>query len=151
MTMISLATLSGYWKTVSDWITGVTANTPGVQISSMKVQENAVSWGGSNSLSITDTSNHDSATMDISSIGGRKCILVQNNLNQQVTISLIAGNSAWTATTIAGSKQIAANAVGIIAVSDIPLLEEPVQKVAIRAQCNTAPTTGSLSAWIEGV
>lgn len=117
------------------------------EVTSRKTQEVV----GHNAVAITTTANNDSANIDTSGMTGRKAVLVNNTLNQSVTISVIARTSTQSFGTILGSKSIAAATTGVVSAADIAALIEPWPIIQIRAVCATAPTSGSLSTVLEGV
>jgi hypothetical protein len=102
-----------------------------------------------NALAITDTANHD-VVMDVSNLSGRKFLFINNTLNQSVTIQvgIVSGSGLWF---MLGSKTVTTSNYGIISASDMPLLVEPMMKMAIRISCSVAPTSGTVSVWIAGV
>ncbi len=104
-----------------------------------------------NALSITDTAVHSSATIDVSGYSGRKYLHVVHNLNQAITVTVVAYISNGTNGIVVGSKTLAANTSGIITAADIPALAEPVQQFAIQVQCSVAPASGTITILLEGV
>lgn len=106
-----------------------------------------------NALAITDTANKDvnpPSGIDISTISGRKAIMVYSTLNQAVTISILVRNKAGLAI-IAGSKNIASQTYAVITSSDVTALADPWQNITLRAACATAPTSGTLTTFLQGV
>lgn len=106
-----------------------------------------------NALAITDTANKDVAApagVDIAAISGRKTLMVFNTLNQPVIVSVLVKNASG-ATANAGSKTIPATSFGVVTAIDVPGLADAWASITVRAQCNTAPTGGSLTINLQGV
>lgn len=121
--------------------------TPTVTLTGRNVQEKQ----GHNALAITDTTNKDSLMIDVSDLN-RKAIFVVNSLNQAVDVSLIIYTSdGINALTLGSPKTLAAGVWGLVTATDIPTLAEPVSKMKIRLKCAVAPSSGSISTWVEGV
>lgn len=102
-------------------------------------------------LAVTDNQPHDSSQADVSGISGRKYLHFVNTLNQAVTVSVIGCISDGTNSVTLGAKSFAASTSGIITAVDIPALLEPLQKIVVRVQCSTAPSSGNISVFLEGV
>jgi len=99
--------------------------------------------------SIRDTANLD-IVVDVSQLSGEKVIVVSTTLNQTVNITAYAEGNGYTFAILGLAKGFSSGA-GILTSIDLPGLKAPIQKIRIRAACPTAPTTGSLNTYVEGV
>ena len=113
-----------------------------------------------NAIAITDTLAKDSAITEVADIPLRKILHVRNTLDQPVDISVfVYSRLGDTGTTYYGpsninsgtTKTVAAGVNMILTETDSPALNHPVQFMMVRAKCSVAPTTGSVSVWLEGV
>jgi len=104
-----------------------------------------------NAVAIGDTVNHDSETINISNLGGRKNLLVKNTHNQSVNVSMVFYDSASFAAGVTVAVAVPNSASKIISATDIPQLLEPIQKIKVRLACTVAPTSGSANVYLEGV
>ena len=116
------------------------------QLSGRNVQEIL----GHNAVAITDTVVHNTAILDLSVISGKKTIFVQNTLNQAITIVI------WVTVPSGGVINsngiiVPANEPKLITAADMPLLAEPLYSALIQGRCTIAPTSGSLTTYMEGV
>ncbi|MCE4052033.1 hypothetical protein [Bacillus sp. Au-Bac7] len=102
-------------------------------------------------VAVTSTTQQSSPIVNISNVSGRKYIHVTNSHNQACTIYLKVRNKAGTATVSLGSAVVQPLSSRTITIADIPALTEPLQNIQIDFAFATAPTSGSISAWVEGV
>ena len=144
-------TLLARVKNLEDKIAAIIAGTSPavVTVSGRKVQEITVL----NAVAITDTANHDSEIIDVSGISGKKYIFINNSLNQIITVTLIVyGSAGVVGVAVAPQKPtVGIDSTVILTSADIKELAEPLQRVKIRVACSTAPTSGSVYAYLEGV
>lgn len=100
---------------------------------------------------VTTTSTQSSQNLNVSTLSGRKYIHVTNSHNQSCTLFVKAKNKSGAATVSLGSVTVSNLASRTITATDIPALLDPLQIIQIDFSFATAPTSGSLSAWVEGV
>lgn len=101
-------------------------------------------------LPITDTANHDSSVLDVSTFENVS-IFVCNLLNQAVTVQvLIIGPDGTSTYNVTTTKSVASNTSYLVSSVDIPVLTAPFTKMKVRLYCTTAPTSGTVYAWVEG-
>lgn len=117
-----------------------------------------------NALAVTDTSTHSSGSINVSALSGRKIVTISSTLNQDTTVSIIARDQRGNGVTM-GTVTVAASTGGTIIAFVAPegsisaksstgsftLLASPFWNMEIRVSCSTAPTSGSISVYLEGV
>lgn len=99
-------------------------------------------------LAITDTSNHD-VDVNVSALPGMKALVVTNTTNQTVNINLYAKASNYLFASM-GSVTVAAGGTGLYTDTNFAGLRTPLQTITIRAYFSTAPSSGTISTFIEG-
>lgn len=98
---------------------------------------------------ITDTNPHTSAVIDARGYA-TKALLVQNGLNQSVSIQVQVSSDGQTNWTNVGNAQsVGAGTKVAIGPDTIAALGHAYPYYQLVATCSTAPTTGSLSATVE--
>jgi hypothetical protein len=108
-------------------------------------------------LAIRDTSTHDATTdsgytflLNVQNLAGAKELYVKNSLNQAVTITLEYSFDGSTVATIGNAAPaIAASTNTTIDTSQIAELAGGFPYVCVQAQCSVAPTSGSLTVYVE--
>lgn len=109
-----------------------------------------------NAVAITDTNWHDKSNTsgifqaDLRNYAGPKLIYIKSTLDQAATINVNGArlDSAVERFLVLGNKIV--NAAGILVISgaDSLVLNSPLPYLDVSLKCNTAPTTGSISAWL---
>jgi hypothetical protein len=108
-------------------------------------------------LAITDTTQHNSATSDCRGYRS-KAIFVTTSLNQSANVSVDVSRDGVTwvvlgaaAALPAGTYTLNGNETGASPgqTSFVAGLSNPWPYVRVHATCPTAPTSGTLSAWLE--
>lgn len=104
---------------------------------------------GHSAATIRDTAGLD-VVVDVSKMTGEKQIIVNTTLNQPVTMTAYAEGTGYTFAILGTGKAFSTGA-GIMTSAELPGLKGSSPKIRIRLACATAPTTGSVSTFIEGV
>lgn len=104
---------------------------------------------GHNAATIRDTAGLD-VVVDVSKMTGEKQIIINTTLNQPVTMTAYAEGTGYTFAILGTGKAFSTGA-GIMTSTELPGLKGSSPKIRIRLACATAPTTGSVSTYIEGV
>jgi hypothetical protein len=102
-----------------------------------------------NGASIRDT-NISEIVVDVSKMTGEKLVVVSTTLNQAVTVTLYAESSLY-AYASAGAKAGMTSGAQIMHSNEFGALKGPIQKLKIRVVAAAAPTSGSISTYVEGV
>ena len=128
---------------------GVPLDTSGNPPSFKLAGRNATDVYVFNALAITDTGIHNSARIDCTPYPGKKVLYVENTLNQAVNLTLFAypslgGGNAYSAQNVAASTNV------IIEPGVIAALDDPINNFILQAACTVAPTSGSLTVFLEG-
>jgi hypothetical protein len=107
---------------------------------------------GHNAVAIRDTANSD-VTVDVSKILGEKVVVVTNTTNQQINVNVYAKGTNYSYALALGAtaQAIAAGAAIVLSSNQFAFLKSPVPQLIIRASAATAPTSGSISTFVEGV
>jgi hypothetical protein len=100
-------------------------------------------------VNVRDTNNQE-VLVDVSALTGEKLIVITSTLNQPVTMTAFIEGNGYTYVS-GGSKAVLTNSPAVATSVDIPALKAPVQKLRIRIKADTAPTSGSVTVYIEGV
>jgi hypothetical protein len=101
-------------------------------------------------LAILDTTLHTGATQSINTLAGSANIMIDNPLDQAVTVFIYVKNQlgktfqVWTGSVASGGQKTLTNV-------DIPLLASPLYQIYATAQCTVAPLSGTLTATYGGV
>lgn len=101
-------------------------------------------------LAILDTILHTGTVMNINTQAGNSNILIDNPLDQPVTLTIYVKNilgktfQVWTGSVASAGQKILTDA-------DIPILKTPLYQIYVTAQCTVAPTVGTLTATFGGV
>ena len=106
-----------------------------------------------NVLAIRDTANHNSSYIDISNLSGKKYLHITNDLDQSVDVTLLIATAGTTdfALVAGQTKTITAGTWDTVTAADIRELAEPLQQLSVRLKCSIAPTTGTVTVFLEGV
>lgn len=104
---------------------------------------------GHDAVAIRDTTSYDSRLLDIHEYGGSKMLLVQNTLNQTVNIGIGVYNKNGLRIGSSESWVRNSGAWGFATSQQIPILNHPLYSVVIFCKCDTAPTSGFISTWLE--
>ena len=99
-------------------------------------------------LAITDTTAHDS-NASVTIYAQQKTILVVNGLNQSVSIQAQWSRDGSSWYNLGTAQSVTAGAAAEIGTSTISALGDYLPMLRVTATCATAPTSGSLSAWLE--
>lgn len=125
--------------------------TNNVQLTGRNVQEIVYF----NALAITDAANHDSGSppyRDVSTIGGKKMLIAYNTTDQAITLNLLTSPiSGSGALQVGQTFSLPSGQSKTITSADIRELGEPINRLGVRLKAGVAPTTGSVSVWLEGV
>lgn len=101
------------------------------------------------SLAITDTAVHSSGSVDARGYA-TKALLIQNGLNQAVSIQIqvsSTGSAPWT--NVGTAQSVAAGTNPPIGPDTVAALGQAYPYYQVAATCAVAPTTGTLSGTIE--
>lgn len=122
------------------------SNPKPVQLTGRNVKEKIAH----NGIAIIDTANYDQV-VDVSDME-RKSIFIVNLLNQQVTVTVYAMSQTGSFSVTLGTKTVAASTSGVITSSDsgMAALAEPCQRLKIRIAAAVAPTSGTITSYVEG-
>jgi hypothetical protein len=101
-----------------------------------------------NGLAIVDTANYD-VVIDVSAYD-RKNIFIVNLLNQSVTVQVFILALTGTSNVSLGTKVIASGTSGMITQVDFTAMLEPTQRYRVRLFCTVAPTSGTVTTYLEG-
>lgn len=99
-----------------------------------------------NALAIRDTNNHNSAVFDLRHFTP-KTLIVENGLNQQVDLQLEGGREV----TLAAKFNVGSVINVAATTNDYATLSDAIPFVRLVASCATAPTTGTLTVYMEKV
>ncbi|WP_067929529.1 hypothetical protein [Alicyclobacillus shizuokensis] len=109
-----------------------------------------------NALAIADTNPHSSGNINVQSYSGKKSLFIVSSLNQSCTLSFNVRTlnlNGFTAATfnIQAGKYAFITAQTTAATGSFAALDEPFSMIEVVLQCATAPTSGSISVYMEGV
>lgn len=107
---------------------------------------------GHAAVSIRDTANYD-IVVDTALLTGEKMIVVTTTLNQPLTLTAYAEGTGYTFAIMATKGSITTGAVVVTSATSVDwgALKAPAPKIRLRLAAGTAPTSGSVSSYIEGV
>ncbi|MGG1400574.1 hypothetical protein ABE288_22530 [Bacillus salipaludis] len=104
-----------------------------------------------NAQAIRDTALATSPILTLQNISGENFLLINNTLDQAVTVNVYIKNTLGQIFPIFTGLSIpATNGQKILTRNDHPIMCAPVYQMYMTAQCSTAPTTGGFSATIGG-
>ncbi|RUS42276.1 hypothetical protein [Cohnella sp. AR92] len=104
---------------------------------------------GHNAVAIRNTSPND-VDVDVLQIPGLKALIISNTTDQQATVIIYAKASNYSFAGMGGSKTVNAGSAFMFSDADFTGLRMPLQKLTVRVSFATAPTSGSVSSFIEG-
>lgn len=108
-----------------------------------------------NGLAVRDATAHTIATdstviFQVAPKKGRKTIGVYNGTNQSITVGVNYAKNDGTMRWAVGSTQtVGTGAIAYITSANIAALVDPIPKLDIQVTASIAPTSGSVSAWLE--
>lgn len=102
---------------------------------------------GHQAVSITDTGNHD-VVVDVSDLT-KKNIIIAHTLDQPVDVKLYTESDNYSYVYMGVLEGL--ESTQVITSKDMNGLDGPLQKIRISVSAKTAPTTGEVSTWVEGL
>lgn len=146
--MITGKSSPGYMGIVGDGGISWTVNSDGtanVQLATRKTSQII----GHNAVAIRNTSNND-VDVDVTLVPGLKALIVSNTTDQQASVLIYAKSANYSFAAMGAAKTVNAGAAFMFSDSDFSGLRLPLQKITVRISFTAAPTSGSVSSYIEG-
>jgi hypothetical protein len=131
---------------------GMTTDANGYPIPKMAIEgrnyQEITVW---NAQAIRDTNLATSSTVNTNTLSGQNNILINNTLDQPVTINIYIKNMLGQAFPIISGLSVPNGSTKVLTDQDAPVLKTPIYQLYATAQAATAPTTGGLSITVGGV